>query len=682
MPCYAARLRLVAVFAAALAAAAPAATQQPAAPAAPSAPPPGTPAALSFDMLVLDRDGREPERLAPADITVTVDGKPRRVTAVRRVSRGPGAVADAATRRARAGAAMAFAAEPIRNVLVVVDQAGLVRGDERAAIAASQALLDRVGVADRLAVVLLPMPQDQMLSLATEQPVARETLAKAAGRIDPATLVRADLSGFPPAANPMISDPDRLREAEPVAAPAPAPILAEADSAPVAGPLYELAGLLDAIRTVPGRKVVALFSAGIANAQAAQVSAVAAAAVSARAAIYAFVVPGPREDSGAGLQVAPLESLARSTGGAFVAAGRNPDRVLARTASELAWCYVVDLEPAPSDADNRRHALRVSVAGRGLNVRAPAWLVPSADPGDLPAAAAAPAPAAPSEAAAYAGSGVARAPLPAAAPPSSRDAELQVTMARVIDYIEAYERQYSGLVAEEEYRQASRGKNARLKSDYLLVKPDKASQWISFRDVYEVDGVSVRDRDDRLRRLFLDPGVGIGVQLQAIRDESARYNVGLVERNINVPLFLLQFLRDENRPRSRFKLGPRREVDGARTVRLEFEERVRPTIITDIQGRDVAAKGWFQVDETTGAIVETVLKIEENGSTGEIRVEFRHDPALGMWVPAEMSELYQALTQRSLSGAPRAETIVEGTAKYTKFRRFQVKIEEKVVIPK
>jgi hypothetical protein len=53
-----------------------------------------------------------------------------------------------------------------------------------------------------------------------------------------------------------------------------------------------------------------------------------------------------------------------------------------------------------------------------------------------------------------------------------------------------------------------------------------------------------------------------------------------------------------------------------------------------------------------------------------------------MWVPAEMTETYQALTQRSMSGAPRPETIVEGRAKYTNYRRFQVKIEEKVVIPK
>ena len=673
MPRPSLRARLAAALFAVLAAA-PAAGQAPTAPGAQAV----ASAPLSFDIVVLDRDGREPERLAPADITVTVDGKPRRVVAIRRVSRGPGAAADAATRHARGTGSMAYAAEPVRNVLVVVDQASLVRGDERAAVAASQALLDRLGVADRLAVVLLPLPQDQMLSLDTEQPIARETLAKATGRIDPASLVRPEPAAFPPAANPMMSDPDRLREAEPVVAPAPAPVMSEVDAPPVAGTLNELAGLLDAIRTVPGRKVVALFSAGLANAQAPQIAAVAAAAVSARAVIHAFAIPGPREDSGLGLQVAPLEALARSTGGAFVTTGRNPQRVLARTAEELASCYVVELEPGAGDTDGKRHALRVAVSARGLNVRAPAWLVPSADPGDLAAAV----PSAQAAAGPVTASETARASVPPANPPSSRDAELQVTMARVIDYVAAYERQYSGLVAEEEYRQATRGKNARLKSDYLLVKPESSSVWISFRDVYEVDGVAVRDRDDRLRRLFLDPGVGASVQLQAIRDESARYNVGLVERNINVPLFLLQFLRDENRPRSRFKLGLRRRVDDIETVRLEFEERVRPTIITDIQGRDVVAKGWFQVDETTGAIVETVLKIEENGSTGEIKVTFRHDPSLGMWVPAEMSELYQALTQRSLSGAPRAETLVEGNAKYTKFRRFQVKTEEKLVIPK
>jgi VWFA-related protein len=637
--------------------------------------------AISFDMAVLDRDGRMPESLKPGDVTVSVDGKPRRIAAVRRVSRGPGAATDAASRQARAPGVVSYAAEPVRNIILVVDQAGLVRGEERAAVTAGQALLDRLGMADRLAVVLLPFPADQMLSLATEQPVAREMLAKAVGQIDPAVLAKADDPAFPAAGNPVVSDPDRLREAEPVPAATPPPAMRETEAPPQSGALNDLASLLDAIRSVPGRKVIAYFSAGLANPSPALVSNVAAAAIASRTTIHVFALSGPRDERGLNLQMAPLEALARSTSGLLLSPGRNPERAVSRIVAELAACYVVELEPAPTDTDGRRHALRVEVAGRGLNVRAPAWLLPSVDPEDQPAEAPAPIqmpgaedPAAPAESAARSGR--------SAEAPSAREAELQLAMARLVDYVEAYERQYSGLVAEEEFRQSSRGKNVRLRSDYLLVKPEKSSTWVSFRDVYEVDGVAVRDRDDRLRRLFLEPGTDIQGQLQAIQDESARYNVGIVERNINVPLFLLRFLQAENRPRFRFRLAGKRQVAGVEAWRIEFEERVFPTIITDIQGRDVDAKGWFLVDEVTGAVVETTLKIEEQGSTGEIVVSFRHDPALGMWVPAEMKETYRTLTQRSLSGVPRLEPIVEGTATYSKYRRFQVKVDEKVVIPK
>jgi len=69
-----------------------------------------------------------------------------------------------------------------------------------------------------------------------------------------------------------------------------------------------------------------------------------------------------------------------------------------------------------------------------------------------------------------------------------------------------------------------------------------------------------------------------------------------------VPLFLLRFLQPENRPRFRFRLAGKRRVAGVEAWRIEFEERVHPTIITDIQGRDVDAKGWFAVDEVTGRL--------------------------------------------------------------------------------
>ena len=78
--------------------------------------------------------------------------------------------------------------------------------------------------------------------------------------------------------------------------------------------------------------------------------------------------------------------------------------------------------------------------------------------------------------------------------------------------------------------------------------------------------VAVRDRDDRLRRLFLEPGEDIWGQVQAIQDEGARHNLGIVERNINVPLFLLRFLQAENRPRFSFRLAGKRKVAGVEEI--------------------------------------------------------------------------------------------------------------------
>ena len=641
--------------------------------------PPTTPA-VAFDIVVFDREGRVPDSLGPAGVTVSVDGKARRVLSLRRVSRGPGALSDAAARQARADGTLSFAAEPSRNILVVVDQSTLVRGDERAAMVPGSIFLDRLGMADRMAVLHLPLARDQLVSLTTEQPVARDALARVTGQLERAAPARPDgLTVDLDRDRAIVVAPDRGGSAVPVAA-VPTPTAdQEFDPEARRGAFPGLAGMLHALGAVPGRKVVALFSAGVVTPSSPQLADLAAAAVSARTVIHAFGVTQFRGDMRGEPELGPVEALAKATGGSYTVLGRNPERVISRVVSELAACFVVELEGSGGDTDGRRHALRVDLSNRSLSVRAPAWLVPAPDAGDVVPAAPEPDP----------GAGVS--PLPAAgearsarasAGTSDRDDELRIAMGRLVDYVEAYERRYSGLVAEEDYRQSADRKTVRLRSDFLLVKPERSDEWVSFRDVFEVDGVAVRDREERLKRLFLEPGVQAQTQLMGIMEDSARFNVGAVERNVNVPLFCLRFLTPENRPRFRFKAAGRRQSDGVDVWRIEFEERARPTIISDRADHDMPAKGWFLVDQVTGAIVESGLRIDEQGFTTEIVVTFRRDPALGMWVPARMNETYWAARQRSMTGMPRLEPIVEGTASYSKFRRFQVKTEEKMTIPK
>ena len=79
--------------------------------------------------------------------------------------------------------------------------------------------------------------------------------------------------------------------------------------------------------------------------------------------------------------------------------------------------------------------------------------------------------------------------------------------------------------------------------------------------------------------------------------------------------------------------------------------------------------------------METSLRLEGSAYIAEIVVKFKLDPGLGMWVPVEMRETYRT-PRGSLVGSTSMGIALEGSAKYSRFRRFQVKTEETVTIKK
>src|SRR5215813_6451060 len=116
---------------------------------------------------------------------------------------------------------------------------------------------------------------------------------------------------------------------------------------------------------------------------------------------------------------------------------------------------------------------------------------------------------------------------------------LQTILDRVSDYVVRYESTIQGIVAEERYVQDS-DKSDRpfvthreLKSDLLLVRAEGSDfGYAQFRDVFEVDGDAVRDRTDRLTKLFINQSLSAHKLASEIMNESARYNIGTIERNI------------------------------------------------------------------------------------------------------------------------------------------------------
>lgn len=263
--------------------------------------------------------------------------------------------------------------------------------------------------------------------------------------------------------------------------------------------------------------------------------------------------------------------------------------------------------------------------------------------------------------------------------------DLQELLQRIQAYTDTFFGEFGNCVLEEKHTQRLKGMDNRmqpvlqirvLRADVLLVWVESAQQWALFRDVYEVDGKEVRERADRLQRLFLTAPA----ELDAVTAESARYNIGPVRRNINVPTLVLSFLKKEHIARFEFKLDGKDKIEGQVAAKLDFTETGRPTMISN-RGQDVFSKGSVWVDPRTGVVRRTRLAVQGLGSgepRAEIVVTFKESDASGIAVPAHMTERYTFPGSRSGALAPD----ISGQAEYTNIRKFRIQTESTVAPPK
>jgi hypothetical protein len=269
-------------------------------------------------------------------------------------------------------------------------------------------------------------------------------------------------------------------------------------------------------------------------------------------------------------------------------------------------------------------------------------------------------------------------------PPATPAGAAKEIMRRVGAYVEQYGGQASLLVGVENYSQSADGilvatgrgvmelrteRRRRLVSEFALVPNAAASGgWLGYRDVIEVDGKPVADRSDRLQGLFRSDAPDLQ-EAKRIADEGARYNIGPVSRNFNVPTTALFFFHAGNLSRFTFRQQGRERIEGVDTIAVDFLEARMPTLITNSLGKDVPSSGTVWVNPVDGAVVRTRLKFrgfDNVGSLGDIDVVYRRDAALAMWVPSRMTERYS-------SGSITTTTV----ATYQDFKRFQTSVRIK-----
>ena len=271
---------------------------------------------------------------------------------------------------------------------------------------------------------------------------------------------------------------------------------------------------------------------------------------------------------------------------------------------------------------------------------------------------------------------------------SAQEPTLAIVLGHAADYVARYQRQLRGLVAEETYRQnvmlttssrSARGRQTRegrqLKSDLLLVQLGDQNFWIQFRDVFEVDRKPVRDRDERLYKLFVGATADAGAQAESIQQESSRYNLGPVMRTINMPIMALLFLERSVQARMQFEQGKAGNVkrfealaDPEAIWMIEYRETGKGTMVKGANSRDIPSHGRIWLDSRTGQVLQTEMISEDTELRADINVVYKSEPGLDLLVPAEMREIYVIR---------RSETRIDGRATYGKFRQFTVTTTEK-----
>jgi hypothetical protein len=248
--------------------------------------------------------------------------------------------------------------------------------------------------------------------------------------------------------------------------------------------------------------------------------------------------------------------------------------------------------------------------------------------------------------------------------------DLDAVVKRLGAYTSGYAERFATVIAEEHYNQrtestrsspggpsSSRSGDRTIRSDYALTRVN--GEWIAYRDAYEVDGVKVRDRNDRLGRLLSNSGSP--EDLSAILNDNARFNLenARISRNINVPTLVVQLLAPRNLDRFVFTRHGEETVDRRRLWRIGFQERTLPTLIRRATNEDQPVRGTILLDPLSGEIWSTDLTWAK-GPGGNIVVTYGRVPDIDVLVPIRMLERY-------VDGS----TEIRGDARYMNFRQFR-----------
>src|SRR5512139_859956 len=640
---------------------------------------------------VVDRSGRPIDDLQTADFTVTVGGTPRRVVSAQFIGRIGGERRDvtAPGQPAVAGGTPGPSAvsEPVRQVVLVADENSIRPGARVEVLESAAAFVEQLAPRDKVAVVGLPWLPDRLVLTADRESI-RAALGRLAGRFpDHSGLVRVTLAeamaiqrGDTRTLNMVMGRecPDRggagsIQCRQSIEAEARDQVLRAEYKADQS--LGALLRLIETLREVPGPKTVVFLSGGMVSRETtATFLALEPAFAAAQVRLYVLRLNADAMElakpsatvqslfstagdvaSGASLLSLGVERISEAAGGTMLHAPGSLEGTLGRVAADLSASYLVGLEPLPGDFDGQPRDARVTVARRGAEVRGRRRYI-------LERRAVEPV------------AGDVTVPMTLrtrpdstaggrATPDGGAAAALDALLTRAASRLAAGLGEDGVLAAEERSEQVSktadprggtpRSERRRLAAEYVLAGGPGGSGLTVFRDVFEVDGRPVRQRDGRLARLLSGESETRFDEAGRITAEGSTYDIGFAARNLALTLVPPRVLGPVVRPGFDFRKVAEERVGGVETWRIAYEEWRRPTFIRQ-NGADVPVEGALWIGPRDGRIARSRMQAQFGPVSVDILVLYRLDQLPGLLVPTQITERYWTATA-SLESIARLE---------------------------